>query len=326
MVNISILVYENSFGAAIFPALQVLNLTNNYMLETFGKKVFKIQLVGYQNRHIHLGTYATIHCDYTTKDNFHQDLIILPGYDINQMQECDCNNFIPLKEWLIREHQKGVEIGSMCTGALLLAHSGLLDNHACTTHWMGCDMIKSQFPKVEMTPSKIITQNNGIYTAGGGMSSMQLIFFFIEKYCSREVATLISKMVAFEYPLKSQNQFYIFNKQKNHGDEEIKMAQNYMEKQYEEQIKMDDLSKKSNMSTRNFIRRFKKATGDTPIEYLQRVRIEVAKKIFEDGNPSVSDVMYSIGYQDIKSFGMLFKRMTGMTPSAYSKRFKEVGV
>ncbi len=292
------------------------------MVETTSRPAFELQFVGVHKMKVVLDKHATINCDFTVKDRPKSDLIIIPGFDIRYLPDLDFNYYNGLAEWLVEEHRKGAVIGSMCLGAALLAHSGLLKNGFCTTHWAGHDFMKCQYAEVNMATSEIITHNNDIYTSGGAFSSIQLILFFIEKYCGREAATYISKMAAMPYPLKSQNQFYIFNKQKHHQDKAIETAQEYMEDRYQKAINLQDLSGHVNMSARNFIRRFKKATGDTPVEYLQKIRIEVAKKSFEEGNNSVSDVMYSSGYQDIKSFGALFKRMTGMTPSVYSKRYQ----
>ncbi len=321
MVRISILVVEDSFETAIFPTLDLLEHANEYLLETIGEKMFDVKMVGFKKKKILLSKHTTVHCDQTIREELQHDILIIPGFDIRRIEFIDWEQYRPLTQWLVEQHRKGVKIGTMCLGAILLAQTGLLTGVECTTHWQGCDFMKKKFPDVHLSPSEVITHNNGIYTSGGAFSSIQLILFFIEKHCGKEVANYIAKMTAIDYPLKTQNQFYIFDQQKNHFDKTIISAQDFMEKNYDQNIKMQDLSKISNMSVRNFIRRFKKATGDTPIEYLQKIRIEAAKAEFENGNSSVSNVMYNSGYKDIKSFGMLFKRMTGMTPSAYSKRF-----
>lgn len=321
MITISILIFKDSFGSTIFPGLDILEHANNFMVETTGKKMFNIQLVGYKNRDLRINSYSTIHCDKTLDDSPSQHLILVPAPHISFLQKIDLSYYDEMAEWLRAEHKKGTEIATMCIGSLLLAHAGLLENQACTTHWAGVETMMERFPKTCMQADKTMTQNDGIYTAGGAFSSMQLIFFFIEKYCGRETALVLSKMAGIPYPIKSQSQFYVFNAQKNHSDKAIVSVQNYMEKHYSSALKMDELSKIANMSSRNFIRRFKKATGDTPIEYLQKIRIETAKKAFEAGDASVTEVMYDIGYHDIKSFGALFKRMTGLTPSRYAKRY-----
>ena len=322
MKKISFLIFEQSFGAAIYPPLTLFQLANQFMIETTGKPAFEIELVGYEQRKIRLDAYTTIECDRTIDDDLSHDFIIIPGIDQLYAQNLDWGKYYKLSTWLVGQHRKGVEIGSLCLGTALLAQAGILDDNTCTTHWIGTTTINQQFPKVNLTPSETVVVHNGVYTSGGAFSSNQLILYLIEKWCGKHIAIYISKMVAIEYPIKSQNQFYIFQARKNHNDEPVAAAQGHMETNYHENINMKELSKQMNMSPRNFIRRFKKATGSTPIEYLQKVRVDVAKRLFEEGNSSVTNVMYSIGYQDIKSFGVLFKRMAGMTPSSYAKRFR----
>ena len=318
--RISILVYKDSFETAIFPTVDMLDFVNHFLIDSQGYPGFEINLVGYESSQIRLSKYSTVQCDHTIHDDIQHDLIIIPGVDERILQNLDWAHFNELTDWLVHEHSKGVEIGSMCLGAILLARTGLLDDRKCTTHWQGCPMMRDNFPDVLMAPSEVITQENGIYTSGGGLSSIQLTLFFIEKFLGKEVATYTAKMAGIDYPLKTQNQFYVFDQQKNHTDDAIIFAQDFMEQNYAEPIRMEDISRNANMSSRNFIRRFKKATGDTPIEYLQKIRIEAAKSALERGNSSVSEVMFNSGYQDMKSFRVLFKRMTGMTPSTYLRK------
>ncbi len=321
MKRISFLVLEDSFEAAIFPSIQLLETTNLLMQESGSEMVFDIRLIGYQKRHIQLSPYSTIHCDGTTRDEWVHDLIVVPGIRMDTLPTFDCSKYKSLIQWLKMEHTRGVELASMCTGALLLAKSGLLDEKTCTTHWQGCDIMRKQFPNVQVEASAVFTKNNGIYTSGGAFSSIQLTLHFIELACGKEIAIQMAKMLSVEYPIRSQNQFYTFQSQKTHNDESILLIQSYMEKHYASELKVDELSRRVNMSTRNFIRRFKSATGETPIQYLQKIRIEMAKKALEDGRMTVLGVMQDIGYSDIKSFSVLFKRLTGLTPAAYAKRY-----
>ena len=322
MITISILVLEDTFGSMVFPIIDLFENANDLMLETTGKKKFNMQLVGYKQKNPLINNYATVHCDKTIAEQPTQHILIVPAPHKHILQHMDLSYYDDLAVWLKSEHEKGTTIASFCLGAILLGHAGLLENQACTTHWMGVEAMLQHFPKACMEPEKTVVANDGIYTGGGAFSNMQLILFFIEEYCGREVALVLSKMAGIPYPIKSQSQFYMFNALKNHSDKAIIDVQNYMEKNYQKVLKTEELSKIANMSARNFIRRFKKATGDTPIEYLQKIRIETAKKAFESGETSVMETMYDVGYQDIKSFGSLFKRMTGMTPSSYAKRFK----
>ena len=323
MVNVSILAFKDTFGTSFYPAITGFEEANNLMLEMNGKEMFNIQVVGYKNRTIRLDKRTTLRCDAIIDDPLRHDLILVPAVEMNSLPNLDFSYYNKLGNWLKLQHQKGAKIGSMCTGSFLLAHAGLLEQQPCTTHWMGVESMRNLFPAVCMQPDKAIVQRNNIYTAGGAFTSNQLILHFIEHYCGKEVAIFISKMAGIDYPIKTQTQFYIFNQQKKHQDDAVLTTQNYMEKHYADELKIDELAKKVNMSTRNFIRRFKKATDETPIQYLQKIRIEVAKKTLEAGQSTIFEVMYNIGYSDMKSFSVLFKRLTGLTPAVYAKKFGE---
>jgi transcriptional regulator GlxA family with amidase domain len=147
----------------------------------------------------------------------------------------------------------------------------------------------------------------------------------VEKYADRETAVMISKYFAIDIGRESQSHFAIFRGQKNHGDPAIQKVQDYIEKKYEERITVEDLANLLHVGRRTFERRFKEATNNTPIEYLQRVRMEAAKKHFEVSRKNVADVMYDVGYTDTKAFRDIFKKMTGLTPIEYRKVAAGIG-
>ncbi len=205
----------------------------------------------------------------------------------------------------------------------MLADAGLLEDRMCTTNWMIADQLKMQCPHATLLSDNTMIKSDNIYTGGGGFNSMQLIFHLIEEYCGKDLAIELSKIVGIQYPVKKQNRFYLFRKQKMHRDEPILEIQDFMENNFNDNLRIEELANRVNMSPRNFIRRFKKATNETPHSYLQKIRIEVAKNAFESGESSVVEVMDKIGYQDLKSFSVLFKRETGLTPSAYARNYEE---
>lgn len=322
MIIISIIVYQDSFGSAIFPTIDLINSVNDFMLKTTGKPFFYLKIVGYKQKKIAINKYTTIECNETITKTSPNHIILLPSVKEEFLDLMDLSYYDDLSLWLQEEYKKGVKICSMCLGSILLAHTGLLNQLPCTTHWMGDRIMRIRFPDVIMQTHKMVTKEKNIYTSAGAFSSLQLVFLLIEEYCTKELAYHFSKVLGIEYPIKSQSRFYIFSQQKEHEDTEIRQAQLFMERNYLQKISIHHLALKTNMSPRNFIRRFKKATGNTPISYLQKIRIEVAKKEFEAGNTIISDVMHATGYQDIKSFRVLFKKLTGLSPSVYSKKFK----
>jgi transcriptional regulator GlxA family with amidase domain len=211
----------------------------------------------------------------------------------------------------------------MCTGTFMLACAGLLDGRNCATHWSAADTFRSIFPKVHLQPDMLITDEKGIYTNGGAYSFLNLVIYLVEKYFDRQTAIYCSKIFQVELDRHSQSEFMIFKGQKGHGDDIIKKAQAYLETNLREKVSVEELCGKFFISRRNFDRRFIKATGNTPGEYAQRVKIEVAKKAFETSRKTINEVMYDVGYSDDKAFREVFKKYTSMSPIEYKRKYNK---
>lgn len=252
------------------------------------------------------------------------DLIIIPSVSHNFTSLAESNAL--LMDWTLEQYKNGAEIASMCTGAFMLASSGLLDGKSCSIHWNSVEKLKDLFPKVSVKKDELITDEQGIYTNGGAYSFLNLLIYLIEKYYDRETAIYCSKIFQVEIDRQTQSAFTIFNGQKSHSDEVIKQAQAYLEDNFGEKISVKDLSQKFALGRRNFDRRFIKATGNTPIEYLQRVKIESAKKSFETTRKNINEVMYEVGYSDVKAFRETFKKITGMSPLEYKNKYNKEAV
>lgn len=268
---------------------------------------------------IQLGRYG-VKIDARLEEIQQTDLVIIPP--LNRQQKEGVKHNQPLIEWLgtMRE-QKQAELGSVCTGAYFLAATGLLDGREASSHWAWIDELKKLYPNVNWVPECIITDTEGLYTSGGTFSSFNLILYLIEKFVNKEVAVRISKELEIDYGRSSQLPFMIFQNQKNHSDQQILEIQHYMEGNYNANLKLDQLAKQFGMSRRNLIRRFKIATGNTPRTYIQRLRIEEAKRILESSESNISQTMFAVGYTDVNTFRDLFQRYTGFLPSQYRRKF-----
>ncbi|MCY1542620.1 HTH-type transcriptional activator RhaS [compost metagenome] len=177
---------------------------------------------------------------------------------------------------------------------------------------------------MEIEDGAVITEHDTIYSSGGANSLWNLILYLIEKFSDRETAVMISKYFALDIGRDSQSQFAIFRGQRKHDDADIQRVQDYIEKNYEEKITIEDLARLITVGRRTFERRFKEATNNTPVEYIQRVRIEAAKKFFEASRKNVAEVMYNVGYTDTKAFRDIFKKITGLSPIEYRNKFAKV--
>ncbi len=249
------------------------------------------------------------------------DLIIIPSLSHEYQQAIDANG--EMIDWIKRQYDQGAEIASICTGAFLLAASGILEGKSCSTHWAFADSFRTMFPNIELQRDKLITDENGVYTNGGAYSFLNLIIYLVEKYFDRETAIFCSKVFQIEIDRGNQSQFIIFKGQREHEDELIRQAQDYLENNFQQKLSIETLSSKFAVGRRNFDRRFIKATGNTPIEYAQRVKVEAAKRAFETSRKTVGEVMSDVGYADAKAFREVFKKVTGISPLEYRTKYNK---
>jgi transcriptional regulator GlxA family with amidase domain len=290
------------------------------LLEELGEeKLFDIHLVGVSKETRQTTGLFTVNPDLLLEDLDKTDLIIIPALFGDQKKAAERNKeFI---SWIIDQYKNGAEIATFCIGAFFLASTGLLDGKTCTTHWHFANEFRNMFPEANLVDDKIMTEDAGIYTSGGAYSYLNLLLYLIEKYAGREVAVLISKSFMIDIDRNSQSPFIIFKGQKEHEDEQIKKAQEFIESNYQEKITVEQLASTLALSRRNLERRFKKATANTVVEYIQRVKIEAAKICLETSRENISEVMYKVGYNDTKAFRTIFKKITGLSPVQYRNKY-----
>ena len=311
--------------ASIVGACDVFARANEYWKETRNKELFNIELAGTSKKiDYYNGLFSTKPQTNITAIK-KTDLIIIPASSLRSYTDVMQANRT-LINWINEQYKNGAEVASMCSGAFILASCGLLDGQNCSTHWRVADVFKNSFPKVNLRADKIITDGNGIYTNGGAYSFLNLLVYLVEKYYDRQTAIFCSKVFQVEIDRQSQSAFTIFKGQKLHGDEVIIQAQDYIEYKLGEKIPVEDLCAKFAVSRRNFDRRFIKATGNTPTEYAQRVKIESAKKALETSRKTINEVMYEVGYSDLKSFRKVFRKITGISPLEYKNKYNKEAV
>ena len=322
MKHLTILVPDGQNNlSSIVGAYKIFTRANEYWKKAGKRELFKIELAGIsKNVEFYNGLFTVRpHTNISTITKTH--LIIIPSLNYNYQKTVKENGL--LIDWMEKQYKHGAEIASICTGAFLLASSGLLDGKTCSTHWAVADSFRTMFPKVNLQTDKLITDENGIYKNGGAYSFLNLVIYLVEKYYDRQTAIFCSKVFQIEMDRQSQSAFTIFKGQKLHGDEMVKQAQAYIESKVDEKISVEDLSSRFAVGRRNFDRRFIKATGNTPVEYSQRVKIESAKKAFETTRKTINEVMYEVGYSDVKAFREVFRKITGMSPLEYRGKYNK---
>lgn len=315
----------NNNLSSITGAYEIFNKANDYWKKLGNRQLFTIQLAGIAESIDFNDGLFTVKPHTYISAIAKTDLIIIPSLNHNYNLALKGNE--ALVNWLVDQYKNGAEIATICTGAFMLAASGLLDGKSCSTHWSVTENFRMMFPEVNLQTDKLITDEKGLYTNGGAYSFLNLMIYLVEKYYDRQTAIYCAKVFQIEIDRNMQSEFSIFTGQKQHDDAEILGAQAYIEKNLNEKITIDDLSLKFNIGRRNFDRRFIKATGNTPIEYSQRVKIEFAKKAFETNRKTINEVMYEVGYADVKAFREVFRKITGMSPLEYKgKYYKEAVV
>lgn len=287
-----------------------------------GREIFKIELAGISEEvDFYEGLFA-VRPQKNITDIKKTDLIIIPS--LNHHYEAAVGQNKLLADWIWTRYHDGAQVAAICTGAFLLAATGLLNGKPCSTHWSAAADFKNRFPKVQLQIDQVITDQDGLYTSGGAYSFLNLIIYLVEKYFDRQIAILCAKIFQVEIDRDNQSVFSIFTGQKAHEDEVVRNVQLYIEENYADKVSFSSVSKKFAVGRRNFDRRFIKATGNTPVEYLQRVRVESAKKLLESTQKQIIEVMYEAGYSDVKAFREVFRKVTGLTPLDYKNKYNRV--
>lgn len=321
MKQISILVFKEAVPASIVDPRYMFTAINQFLHDAGEEAAFNVQLVGLTKEiPLHNGAFY-VHTDALLKDIPKTDLIIIPALSGDISTALAANE--ELIPWIVQQHQQGAEVASLCIGAFLLAATGLLNGKQCSTHWLFANEFRNLFPDVILTDGTIITEAQGLYSSGGASSYWNLLLHLVEKFTNRALAIQASKFFAIEIDRKSQSPFIMFNGQKKHEDEPIRQAQEFIEKNVTEKISVEDLAVKFAIGRRHFERRFKKATNNTPSEYIQRVKIEAAKKQLENTRKNVNEVMYDVGYLDTKAFRTIFRKVTGLSPVEYRNKYNK---
>ncbi|SHH52952.1 Transcriptional regulator GlxA family, contains an amidase domain and an AraC-type DNA-binding HTH domain [Chryseolinea serpens] len=247
------------------------------------------------------------------------DIVLIPAFSLHDKATTMQKNraYVP---WLQKQFKTGAEIASFCTGANLFAATGLLNGKLATTHMDACPDLIIDYPSVYVKPGRTITIDERCYTSGGATSSFHLLIFLIQKYGGNELAVRISKIFCIDLNRSQQSYFSTFRPDYSHSDELVKKIQRNMEENYLHITTVEEITKDLPASRRNIVRRFKQATGVPPIEYLQHIRIEKAKRQLELSNLNISEIINETGYTDPKSFRKIFVKLVGMTASEYRNK------
>ena len=308
--------------ACIVGTVEVFSKANDFWKKQGNKPAYELLIAGTAIKEEFIKGFVSVKPDANIAEIEKANLVIIPSATPVTIN----NENMVMLEWIKKQYKAGAEIASMCSGAFILAATGILDGRSCSTHWSLNGTFREMYPKVNLATDKLITDEKGIYTNGGAYSFLNLVIYLIEKYYDRQTAIYCSKVLQIELDRNSQSAFSIFTGQKQHGDKMVQEAQKFIENNIEEKISIEAMSSRFAVGRRNFDRRFIKATGNTPLEYSQRVKIESAKKALESTRKTVNEVMYEVGYADVKAFREVFRKITGISPLEYRGKYNKEAV
>ena len=266
------------------------------------------------------------HCD--IQDVMECDLLLIPtiGDSIDKVLSQN-NELIP---HLQRLANTKADIASNCSGAFFLAKAGLLDDKIATTHWGYAGKFKADFPLVDLQENQFVTQSKSqsgtIFCAAGGSAFYDLGLLLIERYCGREISTQVAKTQIIDSKRGNQNSYTNVTLHKPHADQLVKQVQEFIEENFRQSMQVSNLAAMVNITPRTLNRRFQSAVAMRPIEYIQAVRIEQAKRLLELGDVTIKSLAEQVGYDDISSFTRLFKRATELTPKEYQDKFSRLAI
>lgn len=322
MKNVTILAMFNTMASTVTGPMDIFyqaGILWNYFNREKVTPHFKVKIVTSNGAPFRCLNGARMIPENAMRDVQDSDLIIVSSIlDIDRTLDAQGE----VVDWLIERYQGGAHIATICTGAFVLAETGLLDGKTATTHWGYADQFRQRYPRIELKPERLITDEGDLFCSGGYNAGIDLSLYLVEKYCGHAVALESAKSTLADIGRTSQAPYAIFQFQKDHRDERILAIQEWIENNFELNFNYDHLSREHGMRRRTFERRFKNATGDTPLIYQQRIRVEAAKRLLEDKHQSFDEITCQVGYEDSSSFRKVFIKQTGLRPTEYRRKFQ----
>lgn len=322
MIDVTVLFLKETFSSTATGPMEVFRHAGalwNYLTGTTPVPRFRVTTASTDGRAVRCDGNIQIKPDVPISAIRKTELIFIPTTGINV--ENVVERHAPVAPWLQRWHKRGAAIASVCSGVGLIAATGMLDGKRATTHWGLADRFREKYPKVRWMPELMVTEDRGFYCGGGVHAALDLSLYLVEKFCGHEVAIQTAKALLIETPRAWQAGFAIVPLKTQHSDDTISSAQEWLHENFHRDVPLDGVARRVGMSARNFVRRFKQATGDSPLIYLQKLRISAAKRLLESDHRSVQEISDAVGYEDVAFFRELFERHAGVAPSAYRKSF-----
>ncbi|HVL01632.1 MAG TPA: helix-turn-helix domain-containing protein [Dongiaceae bacterium] len=324
MIQVSILGFDFAFATSIVGVIDLLSTAGtawNYFQGKSLEPKFRVQLATPTGKSIRCLNNLVLQADCSFDQIGQADVVLVPSIGGDVEKALSRNR--ELVEVLQQHHKLGTQIVSNCTGAYFLAEAGILDGRKATTHWAHAERFRKRYPEVNLIPEQLITTDGRIFCSGGGTAWFDMGLYLIELYIDHETAIECAKAMVLDAGRESQLTYFATHQNKYHNDEAIRGIQEWIDAHYAEDFSLAWLAEEKAMSPRTLIRRFKSATGESPLAYLQTVRIDMAKRLLETSKQTIAEITQNIGYEDVSSFSKMFKRKVGLSPREYRGRFSK---
>src|SRR5262245_45919698 len=320
--EVTVVIMDGGYASTAFGPIEVFHSAGvlwNWLKGEPSQPRFRVTVASPGGRMVKTLCNVGIKPDRALEDIDRTDVVMISASGIDLQERI--MRHTKLVPWLRKMHEQGAWIGAVCSGAAFVAETGLMDGREATTHWGVADMLRERYPNVRWRPESFVTEDGRICCSGGVYASLDLSLYLVEKFCGHEVALQCARSLLIGLPRSSQAGYSVLPLSQPHADKRIRKAEEHLRAHFGEEVVIEDLAKRAAMSPRNFIRRFKAATGRLPGEYLQMTRVNAARELLESGPVSIQEIGARVGYADTSFFRALFKRHTGMTPAEYRARF-----
>jgi transcriptional regulator GlxA family with amidase domain len=320
-MHITLLLADQCSAASATLALEMLSAANLFAEGT--GQPFEVVCASLDGADVAAWGGQVLRVDVALTEAVHTDLVLIPGFLFTLKDALPA--FAAYGPWLRQQHARGAVLASMCTAAFMLAETGLLDGMRATTHWAFADLFRRRYGAVRLDAAQILCEDQRLITSGGASAAMDLLLHLVRRFASLELAQKCGKYLLVDNVRTQQSVYALWSLPKHHGDDEILRVQDWLEEHFQQPLLIDDVAQRFAFGTRNFKRRFKDATGYTPLAYLQALRLEKAKQLLESTRMTLDSITYAVGYEDSNSFRRLFLQRVGLLPAAYRKQFQPSG-
>ena len=321
--HVSLVVFPDAVASTLFGLYDVMNAFSILDRMPGGAPPFRVELVGASDEPVMLASGVPAQAQRTLSELDATDIVIVPSI-VLRSGGWQKDRYPELVAWIKRMHAGGAVVCSACSGVFLLAETGLFDDRDATVHFAYEGDLRAKFPAVRVHPERVLVisgTRDELVCSGASTTWHDMVIYLIARFAGATSAQEVARMFALQWHQEGLSPYMVFEGKSDHGDAEILAAQSWLSEHFGVPSPVEEVIKRSKLAERTFKRRFQKATGITPIAYVQRLRVEDAKRRLERTTASVEEISWRVGYEDAAFFRRLFRRTTGLSPGAYRKRF-----